>query len=158
MDIELKLIKDLQKYNIINENFTSFIMNLVSLPFHFKFFIVIIFIIYLMGYLTQKQLLIIFLGQLIIITIKYFIQRRRPYQVDNKIKMMETMSFDPYSFPSGHTFNACLVAFLLKNYIDLSIIPYLVGFSRIYMGVHYPSDIIGGIILSKIILNISTKF
>jgi membrane-associated phospholipid phosphatase len=68
-------------------------------------------------------------------------------------------SFDEYSFPSGHAFTAFLLTYILKKYsnIDISIIPYLVGFSRVYLGVHYPTDIIGGFLLSKIIIKLFLK-
>ena len=61
---------------------------------------------------------------------------------------------DPMSFPSGHTTSTCAVLFALifkyKNKlltIVLAICCFLVGFSRIYVGVHYPLDILAGAIV-----------
>jgi len=60
-----------------------------------------------------------------------------------------------YSFPSSHATNNFAVAVLLGYFykrwllIFLSIAT-LVGFSRIYVGVHYPSDILGGAIVGTI--------
>ncbi len=56
-----------------------------------------------------------------------------------------------FSFPSGHTTLAFAVAFIIsrilpKRYsIPAFLIAALVAFSRLYLGVHYPSDILGGI-------------
>ena len=67
-----------------------------------------------------------------------------------------------YSFPSGHTMNsACLYTMLLllinkyitnkKIKIPITIIcilmPILIGLSRIYLGVHYTTDVLGGYLL-----------
>lgn len=69
---------------------------------------------------------------------------------------------DSYSFPSGHSFvaamNYSLLVYILRRYTGLSkygkmlniflIITVLsIGFSRIYLGVHYLSDVIAGLSL-----------
>lgn len=78
-----------------------------------------------------------------------------------------------YSFPSGHAmgsiaFYGFIIFLLSKSKINkylkifLSIIIgltiFLIGISRIYVGVHYPSDIIGGFLLGYIILISSIEF
>jgi len=60
------------------------------------------------------------------------------------------------SFPSGHaatTFaSAAILALLYGGYFSLGFIPALfVAYSRVYMGVHFPSDVLGGAVLGSAI-------
>ena len=84
--------------------------------------------------------------------LKYSINRKRPFETYPDI-MKKSDGGDP-SFPSGHTSSAFATATSLslaypKWYI---IAPsYLwagtVGYSRLHLGVHYPSDVMGGMIV-----------
>ncbi|MCY6959143.1 phosphatase PAP2 family protein [Clostridium brassicae] len=69
-----------------------------------------------------------------------------------------------YSFPSGHTqgittFWAYIMSSIKKKwtYILGTIIIVLVGFSRIYLGVHRPVDIIGGVVFALVWVFIANK-
>jgi membrane-associated phospholipid phosphatase len=80
--------------------------------------------------------------------IKYYFRRRRPF-ID--IVQAITVGRKPgsYSFPSGHSAAAFAGAWLLqRHYPRLRplwyIIAALVAFSRIYLGVHYPGDVVSG--------------
>src|SRR6056297_1995051 len=86
--------------------------------------------------------------------LKFFIKRDRPFNTHD----IENVVFpiDEYSFPSGHTTAAFLVAFIAIIYLPvfaavLYFFAFLVGVSRIYLGVHYPGDIFGGAILGTFI-------
>ncbi len=61
-----------------------------------------------------------------------------------------------YSFPSGHTVSAMAVAFTIflqhkKFGIVTLIFAFLMGLSRLYVGVHFPTDVFGGIIVGAVI-------
>ena len=77
-----------------------------------------------------------------------------------------------YSFPSGHSmisaaFYGLIIYFIWKNvknknlkYIScilLSLLIVLIGISRIYLGVHYASDVLGGFTISIVYLIIFTS-
>lgn len=62
---------------------------------------------------------------------------------------------DSYSFPSGHTSSAFAAAIAVLWYnrkigIPTTVFAFLMGFSRIYVEVHYPSDVIAGMIVGII--------
>ncbi len=93
------------------------------------------------------------------ITLKPLVQRPRPYdfQYDNYgiyINLLVERLHD-YSFPSGHTiasFEAATV--LLKNSkkmgIPAMILAVLIAMSRLYLYVHYPTDVLFSVILGTV--------
>ena len=86
--------------------------------------------------------------------IKHKVKRSRPYEVRDNIKS-RIMPSDKFSLPSGHTSAACIIAINLSYFYPLLIAPLaiwslLVGISRIYLGVHYPTDILAGIMLGTL--------
>ena len=111
------------------------------------------------------------LGVTVLITVllnqamKYIIQRTRP----NHVSLIRQGG---YSFPSGHAMISIAVYGFLIYFVNKKIknkyLKYLtiilllllilgIGCSRIYLGVHYPSDVLAGYILSLIILIIVTN-
>ena len=68
-----------------------------------------------------------------------------------------------YSFPSGHSITSMVfygyLIYLIYRYVDnknikvsliifLSLLILMIGFSRIYLGVHYTSDVLAGFLIS----------
>ena len=86
--------------------------------------------------------------------IKPFIGRERPCRA-----LSETRKLIPcgpgQSFPSTHAINNACIAILLSLLfpfmrVPLCIIAFLIGYSRIYVGVHYPLDVFGGFIIGSL--------
>ena len=66
-----------------------------------------------------------------------------------------------YSFPSGHTIIATSMSYVLAkeyNKYILMIIPVIVALTRLYMGVHYPSDVMGGFLIGLIIAYLVERY
>jgi len=114
-----------------------------------------LFIIYdprLFSYISS----IFLLGVVIIAPIKKCFNRDRPFETLKDIRVLERKPMSR-SFPSWHAYNVAsqglLLAFLL-NSIGIAIIVLIfamvVSFSRIQLGVHYPSDVIFGFFIGII--------
>lgn len=120
-------------------------------------------IIFLIGILFENnymsigfQLLVsLAVVQTIVYITKILVKRIRPYEIKKDINTYGIIMKD-YSFPSGHTSASFTLATVLSlNDPRLTIPAYLyaslVGISRIYLGVHYPSDVFFGGFLGTIL-------
>lgn len=95
--------------------------------------------------------------------LKNVIARTRPYDAFENIRCIVPPQLD-YSFPSGHTassFAAVVPAIANKNTRKIGvvalIIAILMAVSRIYVCVHYPSDVVGGFIVGLLCGVVSCK-
>jgi len=114
---------------------------------------------------SYKQAGAIVLSSLISVSLKYSIKRDRPYEKYSFITR-KTNEHTP-SFPSGHTTAAFTTATMLTLQYpkwQVAVPAYVwasaVAYSRMRLGVHYPSDVLGGIVIgvgSSLLVNEISK-
>ena len=101
------------------------------------------------GFQMMLSIIITFvIGNLIL---KNVIMRARPCQIDETVALLVAMPSD-YSFPSGHSMNgfAASIALLCNDKklgIPAVILASLIAFSRLYHFVHFPTDVMVGILI-----------
>lgn len=134
----------------------------------FEFLLVLLIVIILYAHFKNKKTLrkftvlaliaLLFSGIMVFI-LKHLIHEPRPFVSLADVHLL-VVEDDPLSFPSGHTTSTlAVVTFLILNMKELAkkhykiidvllvIFAVMIPFSRIYVGVHYPADVIAGAIV-----------
>ncbi len=141
--------------DFINPVFDAIFPSLRVLTYVFWLFL----IIYFWAKKEKKLALLmgvgIFVGALFTYPMKFLIDRTRPYDQIASTRLLTSSESDP-SFPSGHTEMSFLAATVVSRFHPeyskyLYAFSFIVALSRIYVGVHFPADAIGGIIVGVII-------
>ena len=150
MQFELEFIKALQS---ISNGFLNFIASAISFLGEQYMLIIMAAIIY---FIIDKEFGEIFcfttlLSNVMNGVLKLLFNRTRPFVKDPDVKNLKESTATGSSFPSGHSQGASAMYFSVAYHykkklfwIIASIIVFLVMFSRIYLGAHYPTDTIAG--------------
>lgn len=85
------------------------------------------------------------------VILKNLFARTRPYDVNTTVQLLVPKLHD-FSFPSGHTsasFTAVSALYFSKDKLwkPALILACLIAVSRLYLYVHYPTDVLGGLLL-----------
>lgn len=163
-------------YSVVTANTNNFLDNMFKVITFFastKFIVGIVLVIFAFLFFVKKEKKLAFViggsvgfAALFNRIVKDIFRRERP----TVRRLVEEKSF---SFPSGHT-NASvalcgiLIFFIMRSKmkksvkipvcIALGIVPICVAISRIYLGAHFASDVIGAAVLTSAILFVETFF
>ena len=170
---EFRLFKTLDQNvaDFIKNNFSSNLEKIFNFTSDFIgiYTLIIIIVCILLKFKNKlyiKLTLVTYTFTLLITSIsKIIISRPRPL-------IEVTATIDKYSFPSGHTLVSFVMYYFMAYiltinsdkytkiayYIISTILVFTVAFSRLYLGVHYFTDVIGGFIIAIIYLIVFIKY
>lgn len=94
--------------------------------------------------------------------IRFFYHSPRPFEV---LKVHQLIPENDYSFPSGHAafyFALSMAVYLYNKKLGIAFfaVSALMGLARIYAGVHWPADILGGLlvgVVSALAINVAIR-
>ena len=141
----------------IRNDFLTPIMRVITHLGHYGIFWIALVLILLIFKRTRKAaftaaIALLITSVLVNLIIKPSVARIRPYDAyPALIPLVDRLS--DFSFPSGHTANGFAVAFVLfwmlpKKYsVWLVVLNALIALTRLYVCVHYPTDIIAGFLI-----------
>ena len=166
LELDLNIYKFFSE-NIINDKLTPIVKVITHIGgAKIVFVLTILAIILIKGLKNKLFLLTGIVGTAgLNVVLKHIIQRERP-------NINRLIPEKGYSFPSGHSMMSMafygMLIFLIFKYVKntvlkwtliviLTILLSTIGITRIYLGVHYPSDVIGGFLVSLTYLFILTE-
>lgn len=177
----LMLIKTLQKTDIdlfylVNSGVKNPLFDFLTIFISDTVYISILLISYF-SFKNDKKVLIqvlfaMFLLSILVFAVKYGVSEPRPYEMLEGVILLKNMGTQP-SFPSGHTTLAFGFWIIFTRNIKNSKIisskkvfeimlmllwAFLVAFSRVYVGVHFPHDVLGGMLIGIVFGYIFIRF
>ena len=166
LELDLNIYKFFSE-NIINDKLTPIVKVITHVGgAKIVFVLTVLAIILIKGLKNKLFLLTGIVGTAgLNVVLKHIVQRERP-------NINRLIPEKGYSFPSGHSMMSMafygMLIFLIFKYVKntalkwtliviLTILLSTIGITRIYLGVHYPSDVIGGFLVSLTYLFILTE-
>lgn len=153
-------------YNNMHSRFLDVLMPLISSVGNLAAIWIIIALIFIVAKKYRMQGFMIIgaislcgiIGNLLI---KPFVARIRPYVFSTTVYLLIPRLKD-YSFPSGHAmaaFAAATVIYYSNRRLGAiaMILASLIAFSRLYLYVHYPSDVIAGMLIGILVAFVTIK-
>lgn len=163
---------DMEVIHVIQQNVTPSLTGLIN-QFTFlgsvPFFITAVAVVMVILAVKKKYALAVYiglasgLGSLLNWSLKHYFKRERP-------DILPLIEETGYAFPSGHSMGSFIfygsLAFVIIHLTQRTSIKWLaailmgllifaIGLSRIYLGVHYPSDVAGGFLIGAIWLMVT---
>ena len=89
------------------------------------------------------------------VLLKNLMARERPCWINDTVNILISIPKD-YSFPSGHTISSFIAATIIMHTdkrmgIAAYVLASMIAFSRLYLYVHFPSDVLAGVLIGIII-------
>jgi undecaprenyl-diphosphatase len=171
----MKFLKEIDTWLLLQINgfhfeWLDFLMYHITLPLTWLPFYILIICLLIKQYKKNAIWIIVFafitMGICDLISVHLFknvFQRYRPchnLHLQNVLHIVNNTRGGLYSFVSGHAANSFGILFFLTPMLRIKIRALwyavilwavLLSFSRIYMGVHYPFDVLGGAILGSLL-------
>jgi len=160
--------------NGINNSFLNLVMPIITNFGSLIAWILICIFIYIFGGSYGRKvallcLIALFVTDIIVISLKYVVAEPRPFLTLPNVNLLMTVYGN--SFPSGHTASSFTAATIIglkyhlkskgwKYWLIYPLLAFaiLIGFSRIYIGVHYPYDVIIGALIGVAFAIIVLKY
>lgn len=160
-DFEITILKSLRG---ISSSFLDTLMQIITMMGEEYVLIGVIAILYFLydKEIGKKILFTLFTSLLLNNTIKGLVKYPRPFVYDPTLEAVRKETATGFSFPSGHTQSATTIYSSIAMFGNLDkktklskkviwiiaiVLFCLVGFSRLYLAVHYPKDVIVGMII-----------
>ncbi len=160
LNFGLDLIRTLQTMSPTLDGPMDFISFLGTIEFYL---LILPFIYWTINPSLGFRVLLVLIGtDAIAIGFKQLLRQPRPYWLDPALKLAEESS---YGFPSSHASGSLAVWGYLSLHIKrlwlwilAAALVLLIAFSRMYLGVHFPHDILGGWAISLVFLFLTFRF